>query len=86
MEQVALGRSGIAVSRIILGCGNFGGIGSSPSHIGKGTPRDEAFRLLVDRTLSELYRSGEIGALYAEFFGEPDESALEFFRWSALPE
>ena len=47
---------------------------------------DEAFRLLVDRTLSELYRSGEIGALYAEFFGEPDESALEFFRWSALPE
>ncbi|HXQ85536.1 MAG TPA: aldo/keto reductase [Gaiella sp.] len=46
MEQRALGRSGIAVSRIILGCGNFGGIGSSPAHVGKGTPRDEAFRLL----------------------------------------
>lgn len=34
------------MSRIILGCGNFGGIGSSPAHVGQGTPRDEAFRLL----------------------------------------
>ena len=34
------------MSRIILGCGNFGGIGSSPAHVGKGTPRDDAFRLL----------------------------------------
>ena len=46
MEQRELGRSGIPVSRIVLGCGNFGGIGSSPAHVGKGTPRDEAFRLL----------------------------------------
>jgi len=46
VEQRPLGRSGIAVSRIILGCGNFGGIGSSPAHVGQGTPRDEAFRLL----------------------------------------
>lgn len=34
------------MTRIILGCGNFGGIGSSPSHLGKGTPDDEALRLL----------------------------------------
>jgi ABC-type amino acid transport substrate-binding protein len=47
---------------------------------------DEDFRLLVDRTLSELYRSGEIGNLYASWFGEPDESALSFFRLSTLPE
>jgi polar amino acid transport system substrate-binding protein len=47
---------------------------------------DEDFRLLVDRTLSELYRSGEIGNLYTSYFGEPDESALTFFRLSALPE
>ena len=46
MEQRELGRSGIAVSRIILGCGNFGGIGSDPAHFGRGTSRDEAFRLL----------------------------------------
>jgi aryl-alcohol dehydrogenase-like predicted oxidoreductase len=41
-----LGRSGVAVSRIVLGCGNFGGIGSKPSLFGKGTSREEAHRLL----------------------------------------
>jgi aryl-alcohol dehydrogenase-like predicted oxidoreductase len=46
MEQRALGRSGVAVSRVVLGCGNFGGIGSKPSLFGQGTSRDEAFRLL----------------------------------------
>jgi aryl-alcohol dehydrogenase-like predicted oxidoreductase len=30
----------------VLGCGNFGGVGSAPALFGKGTPRDEAFRLL----------------------------------------
>ncbi|HET9938356.1 MAG TPA: aldo/keto reductase, partial [Gaiella sp.] len=46
MEQRALGRSGVAVSRVILGCGNFGGIGSAPAFFGRGTTREEAFRLL----------------------------------------
>jgi len=46
VEVRELGRSGIEVSRIVLGCGNFGGIGSSPTHVGKGTSRDEALRLL----------------------------------------
>jgi 1-deoxyxylulose-5-phosphate synthase len=46
MEQRALGRSGVAVTRLILGCGNFGGIGSAPAFFGKGTTRDEALRLL----------------------------------------
>ncbi|MCZ7590021.1 MAG: aldo/keto reductase [Gaiella sp.] len=46
MEQRPLGRSGVAVSRIVLGCGNFGGIGSAPALVGHGTSRDEAFRLL----------------------------------------
>jgi aryl-alcohol dehydrogenase-like predicted oxidoreductase len=41
-----LGRSGLAVSRVILGCGNFGGIGSSPAFFGQGTQTDEAFRLM----------------------------------------
>ena len=47
---------------------------------------DEDFRLVVDRTLSGLYRSGEIGDIYASWFGEPDEGALTFFRLSTLPE
>jgi aryl-alcohol dehydrogenase-like predicted oxidoreductase len=46
VEQRALGRSGVAVSRIVLGCGNFGGVGSAPSLFGKGTTREDAFRLL----------------------------------------
>jgi aryl-alcohol dehydrogenase-like predicted oxidoreductase len=46
VEQRVLGRSGVAVSRIVLGCGNFGGIGSKPSLFGQGTTRDEAFALL----------------------------------------
>ena len=46
MEQRLLGRSGISVSRIILGCGNFGGVGSSPALFGQGIPKDEAFRIM----------------------------------------
>jgi aryl-alcohol dehydrogenase-like predicted oxidoreductase len=46
VEERALGRSGVAVSRVILGCGNFGGIGSAPAFFGQGTTREEAFRLL----------------------------------------
>ena len=46
MEHRALGRSGVDVSRIILGCGNFGGIGSSPAFFGKGETEAEAHTLL----------------------------------------
>jgi aryl-alcohol dehydrogenase-like predicted oxidoreductase len=46
VETRQLGQSGIAVSRIILGCGNFGGIGSAPQFFGQGTSRAEAHRLL----------------------------------------
>ena len=46
MEERELGRSGVAVSRVTLGCGNFGGVGSAPAFFGQGTPKDEAFRLM----------------------------------------
>src|SRR5687768_7393692 len=46
MEQRALGRSGVEVSRVILGCGNFGGIGSSPAFFGSGETEAEAHALL----------------------------------------
>jgi aryl-alcohol dehydrogenase-like predicted oxidoreductase len=46
MEQRELGRSGISVTRVILGCGNFGGVGSSPAFFGQGIPHDEAFRIM----------------------------------------
>src|SRR5262249_41466230 len=47
---------------------------------------DEDFRLVVDRALSHLYRFGDIRALYAQTFGEPSESAVNFYRWNALAE
>jgi aryl-alcohol dehydrogenase-like predicted oxidoreductase len=46
VETRELGLSGIAVSRLILGCGNFGGVGSAPAFFGQGTAKDEAFRLM----------------------------------------
>ena len=46
MDTRSLGRSGVSITRIILGCGNFGGIGSSPAFFGQGTSKDDAFRLM----------------------------------------
>jgi len=46
MEHRALGRGGVYVSRIILGCGNFGGLGSSPAFFGAGENEGEAHALL----------------------------------------
>ncbi len=47
---------------------------------------DEDFRLIVDRTLSRLYRQPEFVNLYATWFGRPDQGANTFFRMSALPD
>src|SRR5918992_4463650 len=46
VEFRELGGTGITVSRIALGCGNFGGIGSSPAFFGQGESREEAFALM----------------------------------------
>ena len=45
---------------------------------------DEDFRLVVDRALSGFYASGELNALYQQWFGTADENARNFFRWNAL--
>ena len=44
MERRRLGA--VEVSRIILGCGNFGGIGSAPQFFGQGESEEEAFRIM----------------------------------------
>jgi ABC-type amino acid transport substrate-binding protein len=49
--------------------------------VGRG---DEDFRLLVDQALAQLYHSGRIRGVYTKWFGEPDQSAITFFRWNAL--
>jgi len=46
MERRELGASGVEVSRIILGCGNFGGIGSAPEFFGEGENDEEAFAIM----------------------------------------
>jgi len=46
VETRILGTSGIEISRVVLGCGSFGGIGSAPAFFGQGSTREEAFSLL----------------------------------------
>jgi putrescine:ornithine antiporter len=47
---------------------------------------DDDFRLLVDRTLSRVYRSGEISGVYTTWFGAPGATTTAFFQWTTLPE
>lgn len=41
-----LGRTGLQISVIGLGCGNFGGIGSMPEFFGKGDTEEDAFAIM----------------------------------------
>jgi 1-deoxyxylulose-5-phosphate synthase len=43
METRRLGTSAVEVSRIALGCGTFGGIGTEPSLVGRGLTAEAAF-------------------------------------------
>lgn len=47
---------------------------------------DADFRLLVDRTLSRLYRSEGFWKLYTQYFGSPEPTTLDFYRFVALPD
>jgi polar amino acid transport system substrate-binding protein len=47
---------------------------------------DDAFRLLVDRNLSRLFRSSDMAPLYTSYFGPPGAGVLEFFLSVALPD
>ena len=47
---------------------------------------DEDFRLIIDRALSHLYRTGAILKLFERHFGPPDATVKLFYLMSALPE
>ncbi len=46
MEYRRLGATGLTISRLGLGCGNFGGIGSAPAFFGMGESEAQAFELM----------------------------------------
>jgi aryl-alcohol dehydrogenase-like predicted oxidoreductase len=46
IETRPLGRSGLELPRIMLGCGNFGGVGSAPEFFGHGIDENGAFALM----------------------------------------
>ena len=53
MEYRALGTTGVEVSRVALGCGNFGGIGSAPAFFGQGeSEEEEAVRAAASRSIA----------------------------------
>ncbi len=54
---------------------------------GLAIPRgDEDFRLVIDRALSFLYRTGAILDVYERYFGEPDRDVVRFYQTVKLPE
>ncbi|HEY3231223.1 MAG TPA: aldo/keto reductase, partial [Roseiflexaceae bacterium] len=46
MQYKNLGRTGLKISAVGLGCGNFGGVGSAPAFFGKGETEQEAFAIM----------------------------------------
>ena len=52
------------------------------------TRGDDAFRLLVDRTLSRIYRNGRIDGILAKTFGDAstDEMLKTMFVINSLPD
>jgi aryl-alcohol dehydrogenase-like predicted oxidoreductase len=46
MKYQRLGATGVKISRIGLGCGNFGGVGSAPAFFGMGETAEQAAALL----------------------------------------
>jgi aryl-alcohol dehydrogenase-like predicted oxidoreductase len=46
MDYRQLGSTGLRISRVGLGCGNFGGIGSAPEFFGQGETEEQAFALM----------------------------------------
>jgi aryl-alcohol dehydrogenase-like predicted oxidoreductase len=72
-----LGRSALTVSRIALGCGNFGGVGSAPEFFGQGLNQDQALELM-----DAAWESGITHFDTADAYGG-GRSELAIGRWLA---
>jgi aryl-alcohol dehydrogenase-like predicted oxidoreductase len=90
VERRLLGRSGVEVSRIILGCGNFGGIGSAPELFGHGESREEAFAIMdaawelgiTTFDTADAYGGGRSEAYIGEWLREQGAEVRERIRLS----
>jgi len=85
MEHRNLGRTGLKVSRLGLGCGNFGGVGSDPRFYGRGENEAEAFALM-DRALemginffdtADAYGGGRSEAFIGRWLKTKDPSVVD---------
>lgn len=84
MEQRELGRTGVDVSRIALGCGNFGGVGSAPAFFGAGESEEEALAIMdaardLGITLfdtADAYGGGRSERAVGRWLAERDERPL----------
>ena len=79
MERAYLGGTGTRISRVILGCGNFGGIGSSPAFFGGGESREDAFAIM-----DAAWEAGITTFDTADAYGMPPESEHAELLESAL--
>jgi aryl-alcohol dehydrogenase-like predicted oxidoreductase len=46
VEEREIGTTGVRLKRVVLGCGNFGGIGSAPELFGQGESDEQAFAIM----------------------------------------
>jgi len=60
IERRALGRSELIIPRVALGCGNFGGVGSTPELFGEGFSEEQA---LTTKTYNPMHAGGDRGLL-----------------------
>ena len=58
IERRALGRSELIIPRVALGCGNFGGVGSTPELFGEGFSEEQA---LTTKTYNPMHAGGDRG-------------------------
>jgi aryl-alcohol dehydrogenase-like predicted oxidoreductase len=85
MEARELGRSGVTVTRVVLGCGNFGGVGSSPAFFGQGIAKEVALRIMDTAwdlgirafDTADAYGGGRSESWIGEWLASKDGSARD---------
>jgi aryl-alcohol dehydrogenase-like predicted oxidoreductase len=85
VQHQRLGQTDIEVSRVILGCGNFGGIGSAQAFFGQGTSRADAFTLMdaawdagiTTFDTADAYGGGSSETFIGEWLGTKDSAVRD---------